>query len=97
VAEGEIWADRHTVARFIRELRARQENPAPRDPEAFGSLTPREQEIVWLVAEGYPNQEVATCLGVSVSTVKTHLSHSYQKLHVTTRAQLVRLVLRQRE
>jgi DNA-binding CsgD family transcriptional regulator len=52
-------------------------------------LSPRELEVLALVAEGLTNQEIARRLFVGVSTVKKHINHIYDKLDVTHRAQAV--------
>jgi DNA-binding CsgD family transcriptional regulator len=52
---------------------------------AYTELTPREREIVWLVAEGKTNAEIAVELWVAPSTVKKHLEHVYEKLGVGRR------------
>lgn len=51
-------------------------------------LTPREREIVTLVAEGMSSREIAERLVISVRTVDNHLHHAYSKLGVTKRSQL---------
>jgi DNA-binding CsgD family transcriptional regulator len=53
-------------------------------------LTPAEQRVAALVAEGRTNREVASALFLSVGTVETHLSHVYAKLGVRSRAELAR-------
>lgn len=50
-------------------------------------LTKREREIVWLVAEGYSNPEIAQRLWVTQQTVKFHLSNTFRKLDVSGRAE----------
>jgi two-component system response regulator NreC len=55
-----------------------------------GGLTPRELEVLGLVAEGHTNPEIAERLVVSVRTVETHRSAIYRKLGSTNRAELVR-------
>lgn len=52
-------------------------------------LTPREQEVLTLVATGATNSEIADSLFVSEATVKTHLVHVFEKLDVTSRGQAV--------
>ena len=52
------------------------------------SLTPTEQAVVALVAEGLSNPAIAERLFISRSTVKTHLNHAFTKLHITSRAEL---------
>mgnify|MGYP001828870327 CR=1 FL=1 len=54
----------------------------------WASLTPTEMRVVDQVALGLTNKEVAASLFVSVNTVKTHLSHVFDKLGVTTRSEL---------
>jgi pimeloyl-ACP methyl ester carboxylesterase/DNA-binding CsgD family transcriptional regulator len=65
-----------------------------RGARGFGweSLTPAEQRIVDLLADGLSNKQMADKLFVSVATVKTHLQHVYQKLEVNTRTELVAAV-----
>jgi DNA-binding NarL/FixJ family response regulator len=50
----------------------------------FG-LTPREREILEHVAAGETNAQIAAALGISPATVRKHLEHAYEKLHVSTR------------
>jgi DNA-binding NarL/FixJ family response regulator len=59
--------------------------PAPDAPR----LTPREQEVLALIAKGLTNPEVASVLGCSRSTIRTHLEHIYEKLEATNRVEAV--------
>lgn len=52
-------------------------------------LSPREQEIVRLVAKGYPNKTIAGILDISPWTVSTHLRRIFTKLGVNSRAEMV--------
>jgi DNA-binding NarL/FixJ family response regulator len=52
-------------------------------------LSRRELEILELLAEGLANKEIATRLGISFETVRTHLGHIYEKLHVQGRTEAV--------
>jgi DNA-binding NarL/FixJ family response regulator len=52
-------------------------------------LTPREVEVLRLVAAGRTNREIATSLTISEKTVEQHLLNLYQKLHVDSRAKAV--------
>jgi DNA-binding NarL/FixJ family response regulator len=52
-------------------------------------LTKREEEILSCLAEGYSDKELAEKLGITVPTVRTHLSHIYEKLHVQSRTEAV--------
>ena len=50
-------------------------------------LTPREHEILGLLARGSMYKEISAQLGISMPTVRTHLRHIYEKLHVQTRTE----------
>jgi DNA-binding NarL/FixJ family response regulator len=57
-------------------------------------LTPRELATLRLMADGKSNKEIATALGISERTVKTHLGHLFEKLGVTSRTEAVRVASR---
>jgi FixJ family two-component response regulator len=57
----------------------------------FGSLSPREQEVMVLVAAGMMNKQVAAELGISEITIKVHRHNLMQKLGLQSRAELVRV------
>lgn len=64
--------------------------PAPAALDEGGrSLSPRESEILQLIAKGLTNPEVADVLSLSRSTIRTHLEHIYEKLDVTNRVEAV--------
>jgi DNA-binding NarL/FixJ family response regulator len=58
------------------------------------SLTPREQDVLQLLAEGLPNRAIASSLGISDHTVKFHLAAIFGKLGARTRTEAVRRGLR---
>ena len=58
------------------------------------ALTPREAELLTLLAKGMTNKELGKALFISEATVKTHLAHIYAKLGVDTRAAAVSVALR---
>ena len=63
--------------------------PAPPPASLPDDLTPREAEVLSLVAEGLSNREIASTLVVSEATVKTHINHVFAKIGVRDRAQAV--------
>jgi DNA-binding NarL/FixJ family response regulator len=58
------------------------------------SVTPREREIIQLVAEGYSNKEAATRLGVSTKTIEAHRANIMRKLRLRSASDLVRYAVR---
>ncbi|GAB4446512.1 MAG: response regulator transcription factor [Chloroflexi bacterium OHK40] len=74
-----------------------QEFSAPRPGEApVDQLTPREMEVLRLIAKGQSNKEIADTLIVSEKTIKTHVSNILSKLHLADRTQAAIYALRQR-
>lgn len=71
------------IARKLIELFHR---PAPAQGKAM-ALTARELEVLELLAQGFAYKEIADRLGVSFHTVNMHLRHTYEKLHVRSRAE----------
>lgn len=80
-----IW-----VGRILTKPQADNE-PFQRNSKAIDYLgiSERELEVLELVAKGLSNQQIAGKLFVSVNTIKTHLSHLYEKLEVKRRTQAV--------
>jgi DNA-binding NarL/FixJ family response regulator len=64
-----------------------------RGTPASTALTPRQREVLQLVAEGRSTKEVATVLSVSVKTVEFHKSRIMQKLHIHTTADLTKYAI----
>jgi DNA-binding NarL/FixJ family response regulator len=58
----------------------------PRGRDDTVSLTAREEETLLLLTKGYSNKEIADRLGLSIETVRSHLKHIYEKMHVQSRA-----------
>lgn len=69
-------------------------NPERATDQKDEKLTPRETEILKLVAEGYSNQLIADKLFISVRTVESHKNHIMQKLELTTTVELVKYALK---
>ncbi|QGQ18514.1 response regulator [Cellulomonas sp. JZ18] len=87
LARGEGMVDQTVTRRVIAEFARRR--PAPDPSEADGLLTPRERDIVRLLAEGMSNAEIAAALFVEPSTVKSHLGRAMTKLGTRDRLQTV--------
>jgi two-component system invasion response regulator UvrY len=64
------------------------------DSNPFDRLTSREFEIIMLLLDGKRNRIIADSLHISEKTVSTHRTRAFEKLHVTTTAELVRLAIR---
>lgn len=94
VAEGDTLlspaATRSLVARFL----ATPDDPPPRHPDRLAVLTPREREMVALVATGLSNQEIAERMFLSPFTVRAHVQRAMTKLQARDRAQLVVIAYR---
>jgi DNA-binding NarL/FixJ family response regulator len=63
--------------------------PAPADPD-LDQLTPRERDVLRLIARGYTYKEIATELVLSVKTIETHVSAVLRKLQLSNRHELTR-------
>jgi DNA-binding NarL/FixJ family response regulator len=88
VAAGEALLAPAVTRRLIAEF-ARLRPKLPTRPERLGELTPRETEVLRLVAEGLSNAEIAERLVVTKETVKTHVSRILTKLDLRDRSQAV--------
>ena len=88
IAAGEALLAPAITRRLIAEFARLRPRPQP-PPNGLGVLTPRETEILGLVAEGLSNREIALRLVLSDETVKTHVSHVLRKLGLRDRAQAV--------
>ena len=75
------------TSEIARKVVAAFREPAPTDTTE--TLTPRQKEILELVANGYANKEIADRLSLSLSTVTWYLNEIYKKLHVQSRIQAV--------
>jgi len=95
VHRGQYWANTEQVGFIIDAL-----NSAPSarfiNAKGEGMLTPREEQIVNLVAEGIGNRDIAQQLGIKENTVKKSLLRTYDKLGVSNRIELVLYALTHR-
>jgi DNA-binding NarL/FixJ family response regulator len=86
VYAGDQWLERRSISRAMEKMLRREAGTR----EVAQMLTPRELEIVRLVASGLRNKEIADKLAISEGTVKMHLHRSYEKLQVDSRVTLLR-------
>ncbi len=87
---GEPFLYPGAVTRLINDyLRRARNGERPRDP-----LTPRETEVVKLVAESYTNRQIAEALVISESTVERHRANILEKLGMRDRVELTRYAIR---
>lgn len=105
VTQSGVWVTNSLLPRLVSELQRFAVTPATQSASAAASsaaetrsrtfkqklatLTPREQDIVKLIAAGASNKQVAIELDISERTVKGHLSNVFQKLGVADRLKLV--------
>jgi DNA-binding NarL/FixJ family response regulator len=87
IAAGDALLAPGITRRLISEFAAQR--PRPGAPAALAALTPRETQVLRLVAEGLSNQEIAGRMVVSEETVKTHVSRVLGKLGLRDRTQAV--------
>jgi DNA-binding NarL/FixJ family response regulator len=88
VAAGGAVLDPPVAWSLLTEFAARPDRNIP-PPEAMQQVTPRERDVLILIAHGYSNTEIAEHLVVSHATVKTHVSRLFMKLGLRDRSQAV--------
>ncbi len=94
VQASESDSDLSSLAEVVLVAQERDESVVPyefarTDSAAGANLTPREREILALLADGLANKQIAARLGISKNTVKTHLELLFDKLGVSSRAEAV--------
>jgi DNA-binding NarL/FixJ family response regulator len=88
--DGELAMPRRLAARLVTRLvETSTQVPDSADPE-LATLTPREQEVLRLLADGLTDREIAETLTVSPRTVETHVSNVLHKLGARNRAEAAR-------
>ncbi len=70
-------------------VKALRQNDPQEDPVGMAILSSREQEILQLLANGLLYKEIADRLTISTSTVRQHIHHIYEKLHVQNRTEAI--------
>ncbi|MEU0102011.1 response regulator transcription factor [Streptomyces sp. NPDC006267] len=82
-AVGDSLVSPSITVRLLKQLRR-----APHGPEPATKLSPREKQVVVLLAEGMTNAEIAAALSITVGTVKTHLTNVQSKLGARNRVEI---------
>jgi DNA-binding NarL/FixJ family response regulator len=78
-----------SVTRRVIDRMAAQPTPELTDHAKLGELTPRERQVLELIARGLANREIAATLVVEESTIRTHVKRILMKLHLRDRIQAV--------
>lgn len=82
--EGGVPMTQEIARKVIGHFRAR-----PKVEAQVEGLTAREKEVLELVMQGLENEEIAERMGVGIATVRFHLQHIYEKLHVHSRNEMI--------
>jgi DNA-binding NarL/FixJ family response regulator len=89
IAAGHAYVQCDVVAPLLDQLAGRASDAGP-----HAELTRREIQVLRLVAAGFPSKQIGTELGISETTVKTHLKDIFARLHVANRAEAASKALR---
>ena len=92
VFEGEVFLFPSMATRLVKNY---VQDEADDKPSVLEDLTPRELEVMALIADGMTNQEIAERLGISVKTVDRHRENIMRKLGVHSRIDLVKYAIRE--
>ncbi len=96
VHEGQIWVDTEQLGYIVEAIGSGSVTPRIVDAKGQALLTPREEQVVSLVADGAGNRVIAQQLGIKENTVKKSLMRIYDKLGVCNRVELVLYALTHR-
>jgi DNA-binding NarL/FixJ family response regulator len=90
VLKGDYFMDAHISQKVIRRLAGIQNGEVTITDAAYGTLTPREQEVLTLVAEGFTTNKISEKLFISHKTVENHRSSIMRKLDLRNSIEVVR-------
>jgi two-component system response regulator NreC len=90
VRQGDVYIYPSLARLLVKDFLHRSEASAPETRE---ELTPREQEVLTYIAEGYSNREIADVLVISVKTVDRHRENLMRKLQLHNRVELVKYAI----
>ena len=94
VARGEYFLDSSVSREVVQRLAVETGQAAPVSDRDYAALTPREQEIFRLLAEGHPPKAIAQRLCISQKTVENHRTNLMAKLNLHNSLELVRYAAR---
>ena len=86
-AAGEVHLDPAVASIVARRMRDGGRGSAADQEDGIGTLTARERDVLARVARGYPNRQIASDLGITERTARTHVSNILAKLGLTSRTQ----------
>ncbi len=95
IMDGEVWVDRAMTALLLKDLRRSSESQRlDTETARITSLTPREREVIKLIAQGFGTARIAKELFISEKTVRNHLASIFSKLMVSDRLELAIFAVR---
>lgn len=96
VYKGEALIQPRIAAKVLKEFTMLDKRTMKEGDKFYNDLTEREKEVLRLIALGGSNKEISQKLGITEKTVKNHISHIFQILHVNNRTQAAIYALEQR-
>jgi DNA-binding NarL/FixJ family response regulator len=90
VLKGDYFMDTHVSRKVVRKLMRIQDKELKITDDAYGALTPREQEVMALVAEGLSTNQISERLFISPKTAENHRSSIMRKLHLRSAIEVAR-------
>lgn len=93
VSRGEVFLYPSLASRLVQSYLG--QSPEAEENDTLDKLTPREKEVLTLIAEGLTNPEIAENLVISVKTVDRHRENIMQKLNLHSRVDLVKYAIKQ--
>ncbi|RMF82705.1 MAG: DNA-binding response regulator [Chloroflexi bacterium] len=94
LARGEAALPKTLAARILTEFARQSQKPEAQSDEEADELTPRERDVLKLLANGMSNKEIGAQLSVSENTVKYHVRNILSKLHLRSRTQAATYAIR---
>ena len=94
VSQGRKYLSPQVLGKLVDDFRSRAQGRRGQSPGAM--LTPREREVVKMIAEGNSVKEIASILGLSVKTIEAHKFNLMRKLDIHNKAQLVTYAIQQK-